>query len=159
MFFPTLLALGRKFGGLSYVGEGTNAWDDIHIDDLSDIFLRVLKRGLDKADAGKSSYTKFYWGVAQPFVWRDFAKASAKALHAHGVVNSSEATSATLEEIQKVQGVLAFMSASNCRAFSGRARSIGWAPKASGILDYVPEGISTAITHPHLGTLVAGTPV
>lgn len=41
---PKMIAVARKLGRATYIGKGDNIWSNVYIDDLADLYLRVLDR-------------------------------------------------------------------------------------------------------------------
>ena len=56
---PRLVAVAKKYGVARHVGRGENIWSNVHLDDLVDLYLRVLARGAAGAayyaEAGENS--------------------------------------------------------------------------------------------------------
>ncbi|BBZ28587.1 3-beta hydroxysteroid dehydrogenase [Mycolicibacterium madagascariense] len=71
-FLPGLIALARQKGFVGYPGDGTNAWNAVHVGDVAAVFRLALEQG----PAGR------YWHAVQegsiPF--RDIAEAIATRL-------------------------------------------------------------------------------
>ncbi|MGI5238485.1 NAD-dependent epimerase/dehydratase family protein [Dactylosporangium sp. CA-139066] len=122
-----LLAMGRTRGMVPYIGEGTQTWAAVHVDDLADLFLLALEKpqpgGVFNAAPGDT------------FQMRRLAEAL--ALRA-----GAAAVSLSLDEVAGVAPQLAVLARDG--AMDGaRARSaFGWAPHRPALLDDVRGAVS-----------------
>ena len=115
---PRLFALARKSGIARHVGRGENVWSNVHIDDLADLYVRVL----EKAPAGA-----LYYAANGECSMREVCEAIGRALGfgARAQPMSREESIAELGE-----GPAAYTSGSNSRVRAARARrELGWAPR------------------------------
>jgi nucleoside-diphosphate-sugar epimerase len=122
-----------------YVGEGTNVWNSVHIEDLVDLYLLVLDQALNAPEA-KSPYEQFYFGSVAEHEWGDIARRLAPLLHARGVVDSPEATSIPISEAPNMKFV-----ANNSRSKSERGRKLGWSPHRKSIQESLEEDVDAVL--------------
>jgi len=157
LIYTSFVQIAKLHREVIVVGKGTNTWNEIHINDLTDLLLRVIDRALSAKDpAGTSPYEKFYWAASRSFVMGDMLRSVAKALHAHGLIPEPLTISLPVDEAVKKGGLLNQLISTNSRVYSARARSIGWEPKdTTGVVAYSAEGIDTIIKYPHLGNALA----
>ncbi|KAF2254099.1 NAD(P)-binding protein [Trematosphaeria pertusa] len=124
------------------VGEGKNLWTQIHVQDLSNVFLALVTAAL-QGDASKATWNdKGYYFVdnGPEFAWGDVAKAIAKAAADKKLIKSADIDSLDGDEVTKLHPFGPFLWGTNARAKAIRAgKLLGWAPKQKGLLDFVPE--------------------
>ncbi|EJD45667.1 NAD(P)-binding protein [Auricularia subglabra TFB-10046 SS5] len=127
---PIIVDMALKEKHAVKVGDGTATWDNIHIDDLLDLYELLIEATLDPAAhaAKVSPYTKFYFAVSERFTWGELTELVAKALHELGALSSAEVKSVTVEEAAKIHpwgpGV-----GTNSFSIATRAKALGWKPK------------------------------
>ncbi len=123
---PRLIALARKSGVARHVGRGENLWSNVHIDDLVDLYLRVLER----APAGASYYAE-NGEASMRKVCETISRALGYAGRTHGM--SKEEAIAEFGA-----GPAAYTYGSNSRVRATRARrELGWAPRRDALLDSI----------------------
>lgn len=115
---PRLVALARKFGIARHVGRGENLWSNVHIDDLVDLYLRVLAH----APAGAS-----YYAENGECSMRQLCAAISRALGWDGRTQGMSKDEAIAE---LGEGPAAYTYGSNSRVRATRARrELGWSPR------------------------------
>ncbi len=123
---PRLIALARKSGVARHVGRGENLWSNVHIDDLVDLYLRVLER----APAGASYYAE-NGEASMRKVCETISRALGYAGRTHGM--SKEEAIAEFGA-----GPAAYTYGSNSRVRATRARrELGWAPRRDALLESI----------------------
>jgi nucleoside-diphosphate-sugar epimerase len=121
---PRLVALARKSGVARHVGRGENLWANVHIDDLANLYLRVL----ENAPAGASYYAEN--GEAS---MRQLCAAISRALGWDGRTQGMSKDEAIAEF---GQGPAAYTYGSNSRVRATRARrELGWSPRHDALLE------------------------
>ncbi|RKG88802.1 NAD-dependent epimerase/dehydratase family protein [Corallococcus terminator] len=122
---PPLIKYARETGTARYIGKGENVWSNVHIEDLTDLYLRVLER----APAGT-----FYFAENGEANFRDVVTAIGKRYNL-------PVGSMPVSEAEKLWGVelgrLAL--ASNSRIHAKRARELGWKPHRPSVFDVIAE--------------------
>jgi nucleoside-diphosphate-sugar epimerase len=122
---PFLVANARERGMVQIVGDGLNVWSNVHIDDVSDLYLLALA----KAPAGA-----FYFAENGEASFGDIAAAIARRLELRGVESLPPEVAA-----QRWGEAKAYFSlGSNSRVRSARARSeLGWTPRHGSVIDWI----------------------
>jgi nucleoside-diphosphate-sugar epimerase len=122
---PFLAANARERGMVQIVGDGLNVWSNVHIDDVSDLYLVALA----KAPAGA-----FYFAENGEASFADIAAAIARRLGLRGVESLPPEVAA-----QRWGEAKAYFSlGSNSRVRSARARSeLGWTPRHGSVIDWI----------------------
>jgi nucleoside-diphosphate-sugar epimerase len=115
----------EKGGAAQYVGTGENHWPVVHVDDLADLYLRVV----EQAAAGE-----LFHAVENS---RHRVKAIAEAA-------GGRTDAWPLEEARKTLGAYADALALDQNVSAEKAReTLGWAPRPDGILDDLRHGSYT----------------
>ncbi|KAG8882967.1 hypothetical protein FRB97_007454 [Tulasnella sp. 331] len=124
------------------VGAGTNEWNNVHIDDLMDLYTLVLDLALSDTRIPNSSYARFFWGSAHTHVWGEVAKDLAVFMYRKGLVDSDEVKSVTVSEYPELIGV-----ATNSRTVANRGlRVLGWKPTGRSLKETLEEEIDLTLS-------------
>ncbi|MBA2680931.1 MAG: NAD-dependent epimerase/dehydratase family protein [Ktedonobacteraceae bacterium] len=127
--FVGLVDMARQMGYVMYVGEGTNAWSTIHLDDLANLYMLAMER----APAG----TLLNAAAEPPVALKAIAEAVGRAA---GLVDPPR--SLLIDEANEVFGP--FMTgflARNMRISSARARALlDWQAEKPSVLDDLTHG-------------------
>ncbi|TDL19368.1 NAD(P)-binding protein [Rickenella mellea] len=124
---------------VTYVGEGSNVTNFVHIDDLVALYIKVISLAL-AGPPTTSPYERYFIASVEDSTFIEFANACAKAFHATGKVPTAVPKSITAEEA----GMLALFG-SNSLLKPMRAREIGWEPKGASLFDTVDSDIKTLV--------------
>ncbi len=118
----------RQEGAARVIGDGSNHWSLVDVDDVADLYVRALEH----APAGT-----LLLAVAGPAVAvRDIAEAASRAAGADGRVRAWP-----LEEARQAMGPQADAFALDQHATAARAtRLLGWTPHAPSVLDQLAQG-------------------
>ena len=131
---PAYAGVTLKTGNGVVVGEGKGIWDNVHVEDLAELYEIVLLNILEKGGAdlpfGKKGI--IFSGSAR-HTWRELAEGVAEAAYKAGKIKSPEVKSVTLDE-----GVNLFPHgsamrvelglSSNSRTQSTVGKKLGWKP-------------------------------
>lgn len=119
---------GRQRGAVPTIGEGSQHWPFVHVEDLADLYVRALA----EAPAG----TLLHAADGSVHTMREVADA---ASHAAGVPGKVEPW--PLEAARQTLGGFADALALDQRVSAERARSLlGWQPKAASVLEDLRHG-------------------
>jgi len=130
---PWLIQTAKKHGVAKHYGPGENVWSNVHIDDLVDLYARVLK----DAPAGA-----FYFVENGENSMREICSAIGRALGLGGTTQAMSLAEATAEW---GEGPAQDTMGSNSRVRAVRARKeLGWAPHARPLLDEIARGCYSA---------------
>ena len=126
---PRLVALARKSGVARHVGRGENLWANVHIDDLVNLYVRVLAN----APAGAS-----YYAENGECSMRRLCAAISRALGWDGRTQGMSKDEAIAEF---GEGPAAYTYGSNSRVRATRARrELGWSPHHDSLLEMIEGG-------------------
>ena len=123
-----LASLVLRKGNAPIVGEGKARWNNVHIEDLSNVFALLV----DQAVAGDK--TEELWGANGyiltengEHVWGDLARLVAKEAENLGYISSPKEQSLTVDEAMDDGGFESVSWGLNSRAKALRARKVlGW---------------------------------
>lgn len=121
----SLIGAAATTGAAAYVGEGDNVWVPVHVDDLADLYLRVLERPVAGVFNAVGSH---------PFTFRELAEAIAD-------LTGARAVSLPLDVAVEQLGPTAYLLASRGDMPNTRARTtFDWEPAGPPLLDDVRAG-------------------
>ncbi|KAI0271296.1 hypothetical protein BC834DRAFT_818687 [Gloeopeniophorella convolvens] len=82
-----------------YVGEGSNLFYTVRLDDIVDLYLRIFARVLSHADTKASPYERYYIAVSTPYTWKNIISLFSATLHKQGRLEESTVHSVPLSAI------------------------------------------------------------
>ena len=136
------------------VGEGLTYWANVHVFDLSKLYLKLLEAaasGGGKATWGKDGY---YFTEHGEHIWGEISQAVASAAHKQGFLPDDEVISISPEKSTEFHRAGPVLWGANSRGRAIRARKLlGWSPQEASIAKEAP--IAVAIEAKSLG-LVEG---
>ncbi|KAG6815306.1 hypothetical protein H0H87_003106, partial [Tephrocybe sp. NHM501043] len=143
---PALIdaSLGRGQGGM--VGQGKNIWPNVHIDDVSDLYI-VLYDSIRTDPTTGHGREGFYFGENGEHTLYEVGKAVSETLFELGKSKSPEPTAFSKEDIDKYFGGSDYLG-TNSRCRGNRSRSIGWKPKktTADLLTSIKPEVEAALT-------------
>jgi len=130
--------LKRQKGFLA--GEGNNIWHEVHVRDLSNVFLLLG----EAAAAGGGSATwgneGYYFAESGEFVWGDIERAVAKAAFEKKLIPTGEVDVLEKEQIEAAYPAGTILIGSNSRAHAIRAKKLlGWKPQQPSLSELIPD--------------------
>ncbi|KZO95497.1 NAD(P)-binding protein [Calocera viscosa TUFC12733] len=138
---PNMVRAAVKHRTTYYVGEGTNVWMNVDIDDLEELYLLVLQKAIIQAgEPNGSPYANFYWGSVNKHCWGDVARQLAPLLFAKGLTDSPEAKSIEPDKEPLLRG-----TANNSVTKADRAFALGWKPKGKTLEEAIPEDVELTL--------------
>ena len=149
---PSLAASTLQNGRAFQIGAGKAFWNNIHVHDLSDVYLRLV----DAAAAGGGNATwgpeGYYLTENGEHVWGDVGKKVGAYARDKGYIESDEMVSLSPEGVVEflekgkapwewnIAGRGFFTWGLNSRGSAIRARKVlGWEPKSESIDDEIPR--------------------
>lgn len=123
----TFVASARKKGVVRYVGDGTQRWPFVHVDDLADLYVLALH-------AAAGTVLNAAAGPSLPV--RKVAEAAAEA-------NGAEAEAWPLDRARERLGPYADALALDQQVSASRALASGWKPSRPSVLDELRTGSYT----------------
>ncbi|KAF2446418.1 NAD dependent epimerase/dehydratase family protein [Karstenula rhodostoma CBS 690.94] len=123
------------------VNAGQNIWHEVHVQDLSDVFLGLVTAALQPG-GGKATWNDegYYFAETGSFQWGDISRKIAKIAKDKKLIDSSEIDSLPVEEINKLVRAGGYLYGTNSRATAVRAKKLlGWTPKQKSLEDMLPD--------------------
>jgi len=124
---PAVFESVKKTGHACYVGRGLNLYSNVHVDDLADVYLRAIERGMAGA---------LYHAVAGEADFRQIAEAVAEVM-------GCATRSVDMDEASEIWGpVLArLFFGVNSRSRAVRTRGeLGWSPQHLDVIADIRDG-------------------
>jgi len=118
------VSAARRKGVVRYVGEGTQRWPFVHVDDLADLYVLAL---------GAPAGTVLNAAAGPSIPVRDVAEAAAQA-------NDATVEAWPLEEAREVLGAYANALALDQQVSAERARELDWKPSRPSVLEELRTG-------------------
>ncbi|KAL4870582.1 hypothetical protein BDV12DRAFT_195305 [Aspergillus spectabilis] len=134
----TAAVLKRKKGFL--VGEGKNYWHQVHVQDLSDLYLRLGDAAA--TGGGKATWNDkgYYLAENGPFVWGDIQRAVARAAYEKKLIPSPDAEPISDAEVKELNEFGLYAWGSSSRGWSYRGKKLlGWSPSKPSLLELIPS--------------------
>ena len=126
---PWLIQVAKKFGVAKHIGPGGNRWANVHIDDLTALYLLAI----EKAPAGA-----FYFAENGENSMREMCEAISRMLG-----RGARAQSMTIDEAAAEwgEGPANDTMGSNSRVRARRARAeLHWRPEARSLIEEIERG-------------------
>ncbi|NQX27771.1 NAD-dependent epimerase/dehydratase family protein [Microbacteriaceae bacterium VKM Ac-2854] len=123
-----LIAAAAQNGAASYIGEGSNSWYPIHVDDLVDLYLRAIEHPVPGI---------FNAVGTVPFTLKELADAI-------GDLTGTPSVSIPLEVAQAQMGPAVRTLTTSSRLVATKAReAYGWQPRERSLIEDVRSGSYT----------------
>jgi len=147
-----IIRTGVRHKQVLQVGRGTNVWNNVHIDDLMQLYVLVLDRAIavnttndESVSLNRptpTSYGRFYFGSVGTHVWGEINKDIAVRLHKRGLVETDEVKSVTVEEQPQL-----WATATNSRTVANRGlKVLGWRPSGKSLEETLDEEIDLTLS-------------
>ncbi|KAG0652551.1 Aurachin B dehydrogenase [Hyphodiscus hymeniophilus] len=125
-------------GHASQLGKGLAEWDNVHVQDLSELFVLLV----ESAVSGKENPE--IWGEKGYFLaenghhsWGQVAKEVAEAAHKQGYIKTTEVS---VDPPNEEKGFESLSWGLNSKGFAKRARKVlGWKPSGKILEDCIPD--------------------
>jgi hypothetical protein len=130
--------LKRKKGFL--IGEGKNTWHQVHVQDLSNVYLALGDAAA--AEGGKATWNEqgYYLAENGSFVWGDISRAVAKVAYEKKLIPSPDVEPLSDEQITELNQYGLYAWGSNSRGHAIRARKLfGWTPQQPSLMELIPQ--------------------
>lgn len=135
-----LSAAVLKRGKGFLVGKGENVWHQVHVQDLSNVYLALGDAAA--AGGGKATWNDegYYLAENGSFVWGDIQRKVAEEAFAQKFIKSPEVDSIDDAQTTELHFAGVYAWGSNSRGHAIRARKLfGWDPKKPKLIDLIPE--------------------
>jgi len=152
VYFPEYIKEIMKIGAPFYMNEGTNTRGWVHIDDVIGLYVPLVEAAV--AGGGSVTWGKegYFFCTSQEATQKDTAVATAKILHAKGVLPTAETKQVSEDVIagslaERYQSDMGFyLFASNSRSKPDRAaKEFGYKPKAPSLWETLEADLTDAL--------------
>ena len=142
------------------VGEGLNVWTNIHVEDLSNCYLKLVEAAASGGGNATWDLEGYYFTENGEHAWGQMSKLIAKDAHQKHLISSADVTVISGREADRLTSYGSVVWGANSRCKAIRARKLlGWSPSrriASEISDVVDlEARSLALTQGHAAKAAA----
>ncbi|RMZ89121.1 hypothetical protein DV736_g3638, partial [Chaetothyriales sp. CBS 134916] len=124
------------------IGKGKNVWHEVHVHDLSDLYILLGEAAAGSVDGAPATWNDqgYYLAENGRFVWGEILRNVAEEAHKQGFLPESTANSLGLEEVQKFLESGHYLVGTTSRGEAIRARKLlGWKPHRPSLEDEVPD--------------------
>lgn len=122
------------------VEGGKNLWTQVHVQDLSDVYLALVTEALSGQGQATWNAEGYYFAEAGDIVWGDIGRAIAKAAKENNLIETDEIDSISTQEADKLTGSGSYLWGMNSRARAIRAgKLLGWKPRHPSLVDLIPS--------------------
>lgn len=132
-------ALTRHKGFI--VNEGENLWTEVHVQDLSDVFVGLVTAALE-GERSKATWNEegYYFAENGEFAWGDIGRDITNIAADKKLINSKEYDHVDKDEANKLRlfGFYLWGTNSRCRAIRA-GKLLGWKPKEKSLREFLPE--------------------
>ncbi|KAF7541983.1 hypothetical protein G7Z17_g11839 [Cylindrodendrum hubeiense] len=140
---PSLVLASFQFGYAPIVGTGKTEWDNVHIDDLADLFAKFVEASQNpsKRDNPEIFGRNGYFFARQSFhKWSDVATWIAEEASRRGYAPEPVTKSVPQKELTQTRLLSAGTWGANSKGEAERAKKyLGWEPKAAALRDTIGE--------------------
>ncbi|ETI23831.1 hypothetical protein G647_05637 [Cladophialophora carrionii CBS 160.54] len=144
-----------KRGKAFKVGKGENIWHQIHVADLSNLYLLLGEAALNKGEPATWNAEGYYLAENGPFVWGDVLQEIANVAHKKGLLQDPTLESLPPRDADAYLPHASLAIGTNSRGISIRGKKLlGWQPVKGELVDELPEAVDNearllGLTHGH----------
>lgn len=135
---PNMVRSTLRLGYAPIVGKGKSEWDNVHINDLGDIFVKLVDATQDPSKNTNPEIfglNGYFFTDSSVHVWADVAEMVAEEAHRQKFIAKPETRVISLQE-----GVATPTTGLNSKSVGERAKKyLGWEPKEVPIKDTLTE--------------------
>lgn len=128
IYEATRLFLQRKKA--FQVGKGQNIWHQVHVQDLSDLYLLLGEAAANGGSPATWNDQGYYLAENGPFVWGEMLESVAKIAHKKNLLPTDSLETISFDEADSMRSRMGLLVGTNSRGVSERGkRLLGWKPK------------------------------
>ncbi|KAK4940755.1 hypothetical protein LTR10_019148 [Elasticomyces elasticus] len=121
------------------VGKGNNIWNQVHVQDLSRLYLLLGEAAVNNGDPATWDDHGYYLAENGTLVWKDVIEAVAGEISNQCHIDLTVEEELSPEEAAKLLPYAKYLIGTNCRGISIRARKLlGWKPRERSLMDEIP---------------------
>ncbi|KAI9832794.1 MAG: hypothetical protein M1819_004014 [Sarea resinae] len=119
--------LKRKEG--FQIKEGKNIWCQIHVQDLSQVYVRLVEEAVKGGGSATWGQKAYYFAENGEFVWGDVSQRIASIAHEKGFIPTDKVASLNEKDATTLDPMALLQWGGNSRCRAIRARKVlGWSP-------------------------------
>ncbi|KAH9055692.1 hypothetical protein EDB87DRAFT_1834003 [Lactarius vividus] len=145
LFFRYLTGLALKQKKSVYIGEGSNIFYGVNLDDLVDLYVRVFTRILSREDAKASPYARYYIAANTPLVWKNIATLLGKTLKQMGKIEDAVPQSIPVADLSESSPEVPVFIGASQNVQGERGKALGWYPSEVVLENCMDEGVKVAL--------------
>ena len=138
-----LVSSTLKNGQAPQLGKGLTEWDNVHVNDLGDLFVLLAEAAVaSKADMDDKLWGKEGYFLAENghHVWGEISKLVGKTAFEKGYIKEKDVKPMDVNEAKDFAGFEALSWGLNSKGFAKRARKyLGWSPKGASLEQEIPN--------------------
>ncbi|ODN76007.1 hypothetical protein L202_05967 [Cryptococcus amylolentus CBS 6039] len=139
---PAYVRYAKRTGQAAYIGKGDNVWGNVHVQDLSDLFILLLTHALSNPAAttalpGSHGWSNLIYAGVDTHAWKPIIELIGDLLHARGDIPNPGAIS-----IGEGEGDMYMFGGNSFMAVSEKAAALGWKRRQPGLVDSVKLALS-----------------
>lgn len=109
------------------VGAGKTFWTQVHVHDLSDLYLKLVEAASNGGGSATWNDEGYYFCEAGDLVWGDVARQVAKSAHKQGFIKEDQVKEYTADEVKNISSFGPALWGCNSRCRAVRAgKLLGW---------------------------------
>ncbi|WWC73870.1 uncharacterized protein I206_107842 [Kwoniella pini CBS 10737] len=126
---PAYVKYAKRTGQAAYIGKGENIWGNVHVQDLSDLYLLLLQNAITypsktQATPESKGWSNLIYAGLEQHTWGPIITLVGDLLYDRGDIPKSGAKS-----IEEGQGDLYMFGTNSFMEISEKAKNLGWSRK------------------------------
>ncbi|KAJ5408748.1 hypothetical protein N7509_002631 [Penicillium cosmopolitanum] len=144
---PELSRVAIETRQVVQVGKGESTWSNIHIADLSDLFVRLVEKAVQGSEEALWNQNGLYFMGNSMLSFGKISQLVAEATHALGLTDTTTVKSLSADEADKLWAPARIFWGTNARMEGQRAsRLLGWSPQKHSVEQEIPTTVKVEAT-------------
>ncbi|KAJ5112351.1 hypothetical protein N7532_000396 [Penicillium argentinense] len=144
---PELSRVAIETRQVVQVGKGESTWSNIHISDLSDLFVKLVEKAVQGTEGDLWNQNGLYFVGNGMMSFGKISQLVADATHRLGLTDSTAVKSLSVDEADKLWAPARVFWGTNARMEGQRAsRFLGWSPKQHPVEQEIPTTVKVEAT-------------
>ncbi|KAA8650812.1 hypothetical protein EYZ11_006200 [Aspergillus tanneri] len=124
------------------VGKGENTWSNVHISDITDIFVKLIEKAVQAEDGNLWNKNGIYFAGNAMVSFKRISQLVAEAVHNLGLADSTSVKELDHDEADRLSAHAGILWGTNAQQNSQRARQVlGWSPKGKSLEEEIPDTV------------------
>jgi hypothetical protein len=139
---PAYVKYAKTKGRAAYIGKGENIWGNVHVQDLSQLYITVFKYALANPDettasAASNGFENLIYSGTGEHSWGPVVKELGNLLYARGEIKEPSA-----KEIGEGEGILYMFGGNSFLAPSYKAKALGFTAEQKDLVGAMQEALA-----------------